>query len=260
MKNNNLMNNPSSSDSVAITYKEYPVEIVRDFKLRIDIDQILICQGAQPEAIRQRRPDIISLTQEALDREWSLVDPVLMYRYYDVKAFNDGILHLAGGGTLHGPVITQNLAVAEAVVVMIGTVGPAIDRRISESFPRKPSYALAVDGVGTAAADALRRAAQSRFKSMADSRGWRLSRSLCPGIVGWELREGQKQIFSLLEGAKIGVKLLESGQMNPQKSLSCVLGMGVRVEIPTGPPCQFCASRKTCIFQDRHKEQSLIQH
>jgi hypothetical protein len=231
-------------------------EIVRDYQIRVDVDQILTCQGADPASIRRRRPDIIRMTEEALAREWHLVSPVLLSRYYVVSSFNDGILFLEGGGTLEGPVITQNLAVAEAVVVMIGTVGPDIDRRISESFSEKPSYALAVDGLGTASADALRNAAASAIKEEAESRGWKLSRYCSPGMVGWEIREGQRQIFSLLKGEKIGVDLMFSGQMTPQKSISGVLGLGSRVEQPTGPPCQFCSSRKTCLFQDRYKEKS----
>ena len=231
-------------------------ETMRDYQIRVDVDQILTCQGADPDSLRWRRPDIIRMTEEALAREWNLVSPVLLSRYYAVSSFNDGILFLEGGGTLEGPVITQNLAVAEAVVVMIGTVGPDIDRRISESFSEKPSYALAVDGLGTASADALRNAAASAIKEEAESQGWKLSRYCSPGMLGWEILEGQRQVFSLLDGGKIGVDLMFSGQMNPQKSISGVLGMGSRVEQPTGPPCQFCSSRKTCLFKDRYKEKS----
>jgi len=229
-------------------------ETVRDYQIQVSIDQILTCQGADPASLRRRRPDIIRLTEEVLEREWHLVKPVLLSQYYEVCSFNDGTLFLEGGGKLWGPAITQNIAVAEAVVVMIGTIGPGIDRRISESFSQKPSYALAVDGMGTAAADRLREAAEHTFQEQADSRGWRLSRYFSPGMVGWKIIEGQKQVFSLLKGEKIGVDLMFSGQMTPQKSISGVLGMGSRVERPTGPPCQFCSVQETCIFQDRYKE------
>lgn len=257
MKKIESFSNPSSTavrgetDNVSA-----PGEIVRDYQVQVDVDQILICQGADPASLRQRRPEIISMTQEALDREWDLVNPVLLSRYYAVDSFIEGTLFLEGGGSLQGPAITQNLSVAEAVVVMIGTVGSRIDRIISESFSKKPSYALAVDGLGTASADALRAAAVLTIQEEAESRGWRLSRYITPGMVGWEISEGQRQIFSLLKGEKIGVDLLFSGQMTPQKSISGVLGMGPRVEHPTGPPCQFCSVQKTCIFQDRYKEKS----
>ena len=257
MRETESFSSPSSTDTTGVAGNvTAPEEIVRNYRIRVNIDQILTCQGADPASLRRRRPEIIRMTEEALDREWHLVKPVLLSRYYEVRSFNDGILFLEGGGRLRGPAITQNLAAAEAVVVMIGTIGPGIDRRISESFSQKPSYALAVDGLGTASADALREAAERTFQEQADSRGWRLSRYLSPGMVGWEIREGQRQVFSLLEAEKIGVDLIFSGQMTPQKSLSGVLGMGSRVEHPTGPPCEFCSLRETCIYQKRYKEKS----
>ena len=233
-----------------------PEEITRYYQLRVDVDQIFICQGDDPESLGRRRPDSIRLTEEVLEREWHLVKPVLLSRYYPVSSFAEGTLFLEGGGRLTGPVITQNLSVAEAVVVLIGTVGPEIDRRISESFSQKPSYGLAVDGLGTATADALLEEAKRVIQQQAEARGWRLSRYLSPGMVGWEIQEGQKQVFSLLNGEKIGVDLMFSGQMTPQKSISGVLGMGSRVEQPTGTPCEFCSVRETCIFQKRHQDKS----
>lgn len=225
-------------------------EIVRDYQIQVDIDQILSCQGADPAALRRRRPDIICLAEEVLAREWRLVKPVILYRYYPVRSFTGGTLFLDGGGRLRGSVITQNLAVAEAVVVMIATIGPEIDRRISESYSQKPSYALAVDGLGTAAVDTLRKAAERTFQEQAESRGWRLSRFLVPGMDGWEIREGQRQVFSLLEAEKIGVDLMFSGQMIPLKSNSGVLGMGSQVECPTCSSCELCSLRETCIYKD----------
>lgn len=257
MKKTESLSNPLSLNTTGgADNKTAPEEIARDYQLRVNVDQIFICQGADPESLRRRRPDIIRLTEEVLEREWHLIKPVLLSRYYAVSSFSEGTLFLEGGGRLTGPVITQNLAVAEAVVVLIGTVGPEIDRRISESFSRKPSYGLAVDGLGTAAADALLEEAKRVFHMQAAARGWRLSRYLSPGMVGWEIQEGQKQVFSLIKGDKIGVDLMFSGQMTPQKSISGVLGMGSRVGRPTGPPCEFCSVRETCIFQKRHQDTS----
>jgi len=257
MQKKESISNPSPINSIGMVDNETaPEEIVREYQLQVDVDQVLTCQGADPSSLRRRRPDIIRLTEEVLEREWHLAKPVLLSRYYKVRSFSNDTLLLEDGGSLRGPAITQNLAFAEAVVLMIGTIGPGIDRRISESFSQKPGYALAVDGLGTAAADALREAAEHTFQKQADLRGWRLSRYLSPGMVGWKILEGQKQVFSLLKGEKIGVDLMFSGQMTPQKSISGVLGMGSLVERPTGPPCQFCSVRETCIFQERYKDKS----
>ena len=114
-----------------------------------------------------------------------------------------------------------------------------------------PPFALALDGVGSAAVEALAGSACRGFEQEAVARGWRPSLPLSPGMVGWTVREGQAQIFALVDAAEAGVRRTEGGMMVPRKSLSLVLGLGPRLEA-VGSACAYCTLHETCRYQDHY--------
>jgi len=62
-----------------------------------------------------------------------------------------------------------------------------------------------------------------------------------PGYCQWELDKGQKQIFSLLDSEKIGVSLSTSMMMNPVKSVSFAINIGLEVDKELGiRGCENC--------------------
>jgi hypothetical protein len=131
---------------------------------------------------------------------------------------------------------------------MVCTVGSAIDERISALMPRDPAYALALDGYGSAAAEALGVELCARLEQDAARTGQCTSVPINPGMLGWPVDVGQPQIFSNLDAAMIGVTLNESALMIPRKSTSMVLGFAP-TPFAAGTPCDFCALRNTCRYQ-----------
>ena len=75
-----------------------------------------------------------------------------------------------------------------------------------------------------------------------------VSMPINPGMLEWPLGEGQKQIFSLLDTAEIGVQLNSSSLMSPRKSLSMVIGLGVELS-DKGEPCDYCGMKERCIHR-----------
>jgi cobalamin-dependent methionine synthase I len=109
-------------------------------------------------------------------------------------------------------------------------------------------YGLALDGVGSAAAEALAHAACRRFATLAATEGLQTTVSLSPGMLGWPVEEGQRQLFSLLDASLIGVILTRDYLMIPRKSLSLVIGVGTKVNVE-GKPCDFCTMYDTCRYR-----------
>jgi len=128
------------------------------------------------------------------------------------------------------------------------TVGAAIDERISALMPRDPAFALALDGFGSAAAEALGTELCARLERDASRVGHCTSIPISPGMVGWPVDVGQPQIFSNLDAEAIGVVLNDGVQMIPRKSTSLVLGFAP-TPFEAGTPCDFCALRNTCRYQ-----------
>jgi hypothetical protein len=154
-------------------------------------------------------------------------------------------------GALEGPLIAQHLGAAEQVIVMVCTIGDSLDAEIARQMDHDPAFALALDGVGSAAAEALAGEACRRFEQEALDRNWRSSLPLSPGMVGWPVQEGQAQIFALVDAAEAGVRLTEAAMMVPRKSLSLVLGLGPQLEA-AGSACALCTLHETCRYQDHY--------
>lgn len=224
--------------------------ILRDLKLDLDEDSVLRGQGAVPEVIRARRPALVETARQALEMGRPLLRPAVVYRQLAVKALRHECIDLEGGHTLRSPLAARQLRASQVVVAAVCTVGVEIEALSSQLYEDQPSLSLAVDGLGTAAVDALAVAACRHFGAQAARRSWNTTMPISPGMVDWPLDTGQPQLFALLEPDPAIVTLLASGQMTPRKSTSLVIGMGSDVT-PEGETCDFCAMKETCRYRTR---------
>lgn len=222
--------------------------ILRGLQLNIDADMVLRGQGAVPAVIRVRQPRLVEIAERAVQAGAALIEPAVVYRFAPVETMKHERLILTDGAPLTGALIAQHLSPARYVALIVCTVGAAIDDRISTLLPRDPAYALALDGYGSAAAEALGTELCVRLEQDAARQGHCTSVPISPGMVGWPVEVGQPQIFSNLAADAIGVALNDSAQMIPRKSTSLVLGFAP-TPFEAGAPCDFCALRNTCRYQ-----------
>jgi hypothetical protein len=216
----------------------------------LSTDDVLRGQGADPAVIRSRRPALVSLAERALEAGRGLLQPRVVSSRLQVTGRRHERLTL-DGGALQGPLIAQHLAAAAHVTVMVCTVGDRIEAEVARTMDGDPSYALAMDGVGSAAVEALAAAACRQVEAEAVASGLRVSLPLSPGMIGWPVPEGQAQIFALVDAGEAGVYLTEGGMMVPRKSLSLVVGEGAGLEA-AGSACAFCSLQATCRYQDHY--------
>jgi hypothetical protein len=218
------------------------------FELKISADDVLRAQGGDPAAIRSRRPAFADLAERALAEGLPLLQPRVTQRRLTVQRLIHEHLALAGGGILSGPLVRQHLASASEVVVMLCTIGPDLETRADEVMLGDMLYGLALDGVGSAAVEALAVTACHSVDQQAAEQGWRASVPINPGMVGWPVGEGQKQIFNILDAADKAVILTATGMMVPRKSLSMVLGLGANVR-DSGSACDYCSMVDRCRYR-----------
>jgi hypothetical protein len=224
------------------------VAILRDFDLALEVDDVLRAQGADPTQIRSRSPSLVGVAERALDQGLRLLHPAVLYREFDVEGLTHERLALAGGGILKGPLIRKHLASATQVVAIVCTIGPELEACVAQAMGTDFQHALALDGVGSAAAEALATAVCHRFEVQSEEAGWGVTTRISPGMVGWPVDEGQRQVFGLLSAGEIGVKLLPTGMMMPRKSLTQVIGRG-RGVLAGGVPCDYCSMGERCLYR-----------
>ncbi len=225
--------------------------ILNQWDLRLDTDAVLRGQGADPITLRLRRPHLFEVASQALDEALPILHPQVLYESFPVEAVQHTRIRLAGGNELKSETLAQHLGPAKEVLVALCTIGPDLEERVSRVMETDMVRGLALYGVGSAAVEALANAACLCFEEQAAQRGWQTTTPLSPGMIGWPVEEGQPQIFSLLTGSQIGVRLTESATMLPLKSLSLVLGMGSDLN-RQGTTCDYCTMREVCKYQSNY--------
>ena len=225
--------------------------VIRDLFPTFDVDDVLRGQGADPAVIRERRPALALQAEQAIQEGLGLLEPRVVYRTYQVAGVRHEGLELEGGSKLKGKLIAQHLAQAKQAHILVCSIGSLLEQYAQEMWADSPTYSLALDGVGSAAVEALANAACRRFEDQAFEHGWQASIPLSPGMIDWPVDEGQPQIFQLLQGEPLEVMLTESMIMLPRKSLTLVLGVGP--EMATGlRTCDYCSLKEVCRYQDHY--------
>jgi hypothetical protein len=225
--------------------------VLENLKLQIDADAVLRGQGADPAVLRARRPALVKLAEQAIQEGLPLVTPRVIYKTFEIRDVRHDLLKFAGGGQLSGKFITQHLAQTCQVHMLLCSIGSSLERFADQKWSSSSVYSLALDGVGSAAVEALANAACRFLEEQALELGWKSSIPLSPGMVDWSVEAAQPQIFQLLKQEPLEVSLNSSLIMVPRKSLSMVVGIGPDMSI-TGRTCDYCNLRDVC----RYKRQS----
>jgi len=220
--------------------------------LDINVDAILRGQGADPDIIRDRSPRLIDIAEKALNDATGLLEPRVLIEDLQVITYQHEILKLENDKQLSGPLVTGHLVGARSVIVAVCTVGSKIDDYASRVMDDDIVLGLAIDGVGSAAVEALANGVCREIELEAAEKGFQTTIPLSPGMIGWGVEEGQPVIFDLLDPAKVGVELSPYYIMAPRKSLSMIIGVGPGIN--SGERiCDYCAMRETCRYQDHYE-------
>ncbi len=167
--------------------------------LNITVDAVLRGQGADPDIIRIRSPRLIRIAEEALAEAIDLLEPEVLVREIEVTGFAHDNLQLHEGNKITGPLVSGHLAGANYISIAVCTMGSRIDKYASEVMEDDIVKGLAVDGVGSAAVEALANAVCKEIELDAADRGFESTIPLSPGMIGWGVEEGQPLIFNLVD-------------------------------------------------------------
>jgi hypothetical protein len=107
-----------------------------------------------------------------------------------------------------------------------------------------------LDVIGSEVVEAVADLVQSEIEMKAASEGMKITNRFSPGYCGWDVSE-QHKIFHLLPGIWCGVRLSPSALMDPEKSVTGIIGLGKEVKfLPY--TCKLC-DMKDCIYRKHRK-------
>jgi hypothetical protein len=227
------------------------MELQQNLDLVFDVDAVLRGQGADAAVLRARRPALVEIAEQARQESLSLLAPKVVFREYAVTSIQHEQLILEGDRRIKSKLLASQLATASQVIILLATIGEQLEQQVSKIWDDDMVYALALEGAGSGAVEALANAACQYFERKAAEQGLQASIPFSPGMVDWPVEDGQPQIFNLLGEEGSIVSLTPSFIMIPRKSLTMVMGLGASLD-SSGRTCDYCTMRATCRYQEHY--------
>lgn len=224
--------------------------IVRNIKLPIDMEQIILRQGMTRRA--RIRPQVIGILHELLDNlsKSHLLKPTIVYKIYTITDIRQSRIYLSGNTSINSTFLASTLPTAKELAVIVCTIGSELEEKAAQFFHQdEPLRGFLLDGIGSAAVDSLSGEACRILAQKAATRGYQTSSPISPGMFGLPVSE-QQHLFELVPAEKIGVRLTSAQIMSPCKSASMLIGIGLEMATWTkAEVCKHCRLKKNCRYK-----------
>jgi len=218
-------------------------------ELELDGKAVLRGEGADPEQIYSRRPQLAEVADRALKIGLPLVSPMFYRCHVEIDKSKQQVLKLFNGQDW----LQSYLKNAGTVDFVICTIGPDLENLSSKTMAEDGPLALALDGLANAAVDRLAAYICEMISHEAESRKFQASLPLGPGMPEWPVEQGQPLIFQIIKPDDHIVRLTDSHLMIPRKSNSFIVVSGKDIHWH-GKMCDFCNLRETCRYKIRKSE------
>lgn len=144
-------------------------------------------------------------------------------------------------------VIARLLEQCQQVATFLVTLGNELEKeatRLANKGLILESYVL--DTIGSSMVENTAEHVEQEIGKIASAQGHCISRRFSPGYCDWSIRQ-QKEIFRMIDGDPLGVKLTAGFLMVPHKSISGVIGIGPScADIEAYNPCETC-NKRNCL-------------
>jgi hypothetical protein len=225
--------------------------VIRDIPLSLAYDDEVLRRQGLGGGVRVR-PEIKELITELLAEvaKERFLEPAVAYEYYPITAMDADRISLKGGKTIEAPLLPATFPEAKELIVLVGTIGPGLEKRVTEySKGGKALRGMVLDGIGTAAVDRLIPGAMALIAAEVASRGYEIGSPINPGMPGFPMTE-QWSLLKLVPSKEIGISLSSSGVLIPRKSTSMVIGIGPKMTRWTqAEVCGRCSLRESCLYR-----------
>lgn len=198
--------------------------------MKLNIDEALRCLGVRGDDAALRS-QLVPLAEELQSRvaprfSWAVTDPAAL--------------------SLPGRMAADVLADCPRAAVLVCTLGPRFDLWVLREQQRDMARAAMLDALGSAfveaGCDAAEDAIRARFPGM------HLTDRFSPGYGDLPL-DVQPRLLSLAGADRIGVTLTPSLLMQPQKSVSAVIGLADTPQPARIRGCAHCTLKHTCQYR-----------
>ena len=214
--------------------------------LKLDISEIYRRIG-MPDADSKRSQNFQPVVEQMRLKALGLVEARCIYAYVPVKVSGKGEILLANQYPVTAA--TSFFEGAHEVLIAIQSIGFRLEAEGIRLFEQGEMLeGMVLDGCGTVALDEALELLRGMVVKQVTERGLQTGYNLCPG--GFQIPlEAQKILFTLLDGAEIGVTLGDALLMSPIKSHTLVIPVGEKLTKPNlscAITCEMCVEQQNC--------------
>ena len=167
--------------------------------------------------------DISGLMEKAADEMAAIMKPQAVFEFFVLTVGLESELSFADV-SLHSRDLSRNLAGCSKVALLAATLGPQVDALIRRHNSTDPVYASILQATGPMYIEELVDLVNEEIKKIAASQGLKTKPRYSPGYGDVSL-EVQKDFFRLLPCTRIGLTLMDTLIMAPEKSVTAFVGL-----------------------------------
>jgi hypothetical protein len=144
-------------------------------------------------------------------------------------------------------IVFKEIKKSESVALFLCTAGEEIGIRSRKAMKERDFLTGYIyDVIGSEIVEAAADIMQDELEKSAIASGKKITNRYSPGYCGWNVSE-QHKLFQLMPYNYCGIRLNESALMDPEKSVSGIIGIGENVK--SNPyTCRMC-EMKDCIYR-----------
>ena len=173
--------------------------------------------------------DVSTLMEKAASEMQAVMKAQAVFEIFDldcpVNPDNDTLSQISFADvTLHSQDLGKNLTGCSKVALLAATIGPQVDALIRRHSSLDPVYASILQATGAMFIVELVDLVNSEIKKIAEAQGLKTKPRYSPGYGDVPL-EVQKDFFRLLPCTRIGLTLMDTLIMAPEKSVTAFVGL-----------------------------------
>lgn len=212
-------------------------------EVSLDPEEVWRCLGPAGSARESLHEEVVRSAEEAE----SISVPKAISSALQVESAGRGVVRFDNGMAIEGKMLPHIFEGADGALFMIATAGPSVEARANEYFAEdEPVSGIVLDAAGTAIAINAFEQTLAQLTWNLQQRDIKVGPAISPGTETWSM-EGQRVMFEVLPTDEIGVTLLESLMMSPQKSQSKIIPFGRELHLvndPNSAPCRTCRAKR----------------
>lgn len=202
---------------------------------------------------------MLKIVKEAYDESIELVKPRSLIKFFTVEEIEEdgGIVTLADEAEKSKKYKLEigrsagHLYPASSVAMILSTVGAPIVAAMAKASEREDYIRMYyIDAFAVRALGEMNDYLRSYLEKKADENNVGIGPFMQPGAVaGWGV-EGQRDIYTILDGKKIDLEINNAHFLIPNISDSAIVGMGDDYSAKrVGSMCHECPRIKTCLWR-----------